>query len=269
MSSEPHRCRLLILATAVGLWLAATLAGQPMAPELSAVPDGGDSGENDCAGGVVLDDGSAETGYGWVPSVVEGEYVQAFDADACPGRRLKSVCICWLRTRPDTTLDFEIVFYRQVVDPDTDPEDPIRLIPDAEPYAVRPGSAEVIPKGVTESFFEVEVGDLVMPFGRSYIGARWDASTDQFFFICADTSEETEPVEVFFRDDRSEEGQWTSVFETTDPIFTDHKALMVRLLPGEEVAIDVPALGGAGLALLVAALAASALAVFWGRRRKP
>ncbi len=247
-----------------GLLLTAALfaqstAGQPLAPEPERSDGGGDPAE--CASGVVLDDGSAETGYGWVPSVIEGEYVQEFDAAAFTSHRLHSVCVCWIRTRPDSTIDFEVVFYRQVVDP----KDDDRLLPAAEPYVAVPANADVEPKGITESFFEVGVSDVVIPEGRSYIGVRWDASQDQFFFVCTDTTEETDPVEVFFRDDRAE-GEWTSVFESADPIFDDHRAIMVRALPGPLVAVDVPALGAAGLALLAAVSAAMALTVLRRRR---
>lgn len=207
----------------------------------------------------MVDDGSAETGYGWVPSVIEGEFVQEFDAADFTSHQLSSVCVCWLRTRPDPTIDFEVVLYRQVVDPDDG-----RLIPAAEPYAVFPASAEVTPQGIAESFFVVDVGGVSIPGGRSYIGARWNASQDQFFFVCTDTSVDTEPVEVFFRDDRAE-GEWTSVFDSFDPIFDDHRAIMVRALPGPEVAVDIPALGVAGLIILAAALAVIAMAVL--RRR--
>ena len=228
--------------------------GQPMAPEADRVEGGNDSA--DCADGVVLDDGSAETGYGWVPSVIEGEYVQEFDAADFSSRRLQSVCVCWLRTLTDSTIDFEVVFYRQVFHPeDGEP------MPAPEPYAVVQGNAEITPVGITETFAEVGTSNVVIPQGRSYIGARWDASQDVFFFICTDTSDATDPVEVFFRDDRSEEGEWTSVFDTVDPIFSEHRALMVRALPGPMVTVDVPALGTAGLALLATVLAAVAIGV--------
>ena len=107
----------------------------------------------------------------------------------------------------------------------------------------------------------------MIPTGVSYIGARWDPSSDEFFFVCADHSDGTPEVEVFFRDDRAE-GEWTSVFETTDPIFDDHKAIMVSVLPGPLVAIDVPVLGARGLVLLAAALATLGLWALTARRRR-
>ncbi len=254
MNIRPHLLRFWATATAAAVCCVLSASAQPLAPSATTETIGGDD-PAECAAGVVLDDGSAETGYGWVPTVVEGEYVQEFDAADFSSRRLQSVCICWMRTQMDSTIDFEIIFYAQVVDP----KDDTRLIPDDQPYAVFPAGADVVPKGITESFFEVDVEGTMIPDGESYIGARWNASNDQFFFICADHSDDTPPVEAFFRDDRSE-GEWTSVFETTDPIFDDHKAIMVRALPGPLLAVDVPALGTAGLALLAAALAALAVA---------
>ncbi len=258
MSCQAPHSRLFLVPLALVLCFPPAATAQPAAPsvlELAGQPaKGGGEEANECADGVVLDDGSAESGYGWVPSVIEGEYVQEFDADQFPSRRLRSVCVCWLRTRQDQTIDFEVVFYRRV----EDPENEGRLIPAAAPYAVFPADAEVIPEGVAESFFEVGVADLPIPIGRSYIGVRWDARTDQFFFICADQSKETEPVNVFFRDDRAD-GEWESVFESPDPIFDDHRALMIRPLPGPVLPVDIPTLEPRGLIFLASALAMLAL----------
>ncbi len=266
MSLKSRSCSLFLTALFLVACFAFPATGQPASPRgaVFSAPEKGGGDPADCAGGVVVDDGSAETGYGWVPSVIEGEYVQEFDTGDFTSRRLRSVCVCWLRTRPDQTIDFEVVFYRQV----TDPENAERLIPAAEPYAAFPASAEVLPEGITESFFEVYVGDMAIPVGQSYIGARWDASADQFFFICADTTESTEPVDVYFRDDRAE-GEWVSVFESNDPIFDDHRALMVRALPGPVAAVDVPVLGGLGLVLLAVTLSTLALAKLARRRAMP
>ena len=227
-----------------------SLRAQPLAPSSdteSAPGSGPTTGSDACAGGVIPDDGSAETGYGWVPSVLEGEYVQHFRGGQLANRRLETVCVCWLRTHPDSDIDFEVVFYQNV-----DGE------PAATPYAAVSSSAEVTAMGIVASFFEVDVSGVTIPVGPSYIGARWDASADQFFFICTDTSDETEPVEVFFRDDRSPDGIWTSVFETIDPIFDEHKAIMIRATSGPPVT-DIPALAVAGLAVLALALAGVAL----------
>ncbi len=45
---------------------------------------------------------------------------------------------------------------------------------------------------------------------------------------------------------------------TADPIFADHKAILVRAQPDLTLPTDVPALGGVGLGLLAALLAAAA-----------
>ena len=255
MSFQTYRSSLLIAALLAAC--AAAVPGQPLAPDPAVRTEGG--GGAACADGVVSDDGSAETGYGWVPSVIEGEYVQEFFSGRFASRRLESVCICWLRTQPDATVDFEIVFYaEEVIDGEAGPA--------SAPYAAVAASAEVVPVGITESFFEVDVTGIVIPPGRSFIGARWDASSDQFFFICADHDGPGPPVEAFFRDDRSE-GEWTSVFETVDPIFDGHRAMLIRARSFPAVPVEVPALGVSGLVLLAAAMAVLALAAVRRRSR--
>jgi hypothetical protein len=200
--------------------------------------------QDDCADGVVKDDGSVETGYGWVPSVVEGVYVQEFRELELGSPLLASVCVCWLRTRLDDDIDFDVVFYQREGD-----------LPAEEPYAVVPARAEDVPDGVASGgrFYEVDVSGVPAPNPGVYIGVRWNASVDQFFFVCADTSPETEPVQVFFIDDRAE--GWTSALETTDPMFADHRAIMVRTVPEQVPSAAVPAVGFAGVALLVIVLA--------------
>jgi len=234
----------------------AALSAQPAAPDATPPAAGATARGTgaDCADGLALDDGVPETGYGWVPSVPDGEYVQRFLSRQLPNRRLESVCVCWLRTRDDADVDFEVVFYADAGGQ-----------PAAEPYAAVPASANVTPVGIVGAFFEVDVTGVSLPRGASYVGARWDPSSDPFFFLCTDTSDGTEPVEVFYRDELAE-GVWTSVFESNDPIFDAHRALMIRVRSGTETAIDVPALGAGGLALLGIVLATIAILAL-GRRR--
>ena len=227
-----------VLATSV-----APLLAQPLAPSPDT-PAAGTAGEGiACEGGVIVDDGSAETGYGWVPSVIEGEYVQRFHTQQFPTRQLESVCICWIRTQPDTEIDFEVIFYEDVDG-----------MPANAPYAVVPANGTVTAQGIVGEFTEVDVTGVQLPVGPSYIGARWDPSADRFFFVCTDTSEDTAQVNVFFRDDRSE-GIWTSVLDSVDPIFMNHRALMVRARASLETAIDIPTVGEAGLIILALLLA--------------
>jgi len=201
-----------------------------------------------CTDGVVLDDGEPETGYGWVPSVVEGIFVQEFEVADLPSRRLESVCICWMRSRADDTLDFDVVIYPEV-----------NGAPALEPAVVVPASVQGVPQALDGVFAEVQMpGDGVMVGSeRIYVGARWNASVDQFFFICADQTESTPVVNGFFIDDRADE--WESVLDTSDPIFLPHRAMLIRAVAAAEDGFGVPAAGTAGLALLALVLAGLAI----------
>ncbi len=172
-----------------------------------------------CEDGLVLDDGSAETAYGWVPSAVWGEYVQTFPINPLMSSRLDSVCVCWTRTQADDDIDFEIVVYSG------SPGSPASR----ELFSV-PATAADIPQWPDGAFLEVDIPPEAPVLGTSthHIGVRWDPSADQYFFLCADQSPGGTPVGGFFRDDRAD-GQWGSVLDTSDPIFADHHAMMVRV----------------------------------------
>lgn len=230
-----------------GLVLAPPLSARPLAPEPDAGPRVKTPAPAACDDGVVLDDGTYESGYGWVPGVLDGEYVQRFESALFPTRRLDAVCLCWLRTSPDATLDFELVLYRDAGGR-----------PAAAPYAVVPASVVVAEEGIVGEYFEVDAAAARIPAaGAFYAGARWDPTADPFFFLCADQSDATPPVEVFFRD-RLAEGEWTGVFETTDPIFALHRAVGVRARPSFLTAVAVPAAAPLGLGVLAALTAAAA-----------
>ncbi|MEN8164481.1 MAG: IPTL-CTERM sorting domain-containing protein [Acidobacteriota bacterium] len=172
-----------------------------------------------CEDGLVLDDGTAETAYGWVPSAVWGEFVQTFPVGPLSSSRLDSVCICWTRTRPDATLDFEVVVYGGS-----------QWLPGPTELFSFPAFVDAVPEWPDAAFVEVEapVDAPVLGGGFYHIGVRWNPSADQFFFLCADQSPTDEPEGGFFRDDRAE-GEWGSVLDTSDPIFGDHRAMMVRV----------------------------------------
>ncbi|MEM9557270.1 MAG: hypothetical protein AAGC60_23630 [Acidobacteriota bacterium] len=215
------------------------------------VPIAGDAsvGFDDCPEGVIKDDGTVETGYGWVPSVLVGEYLQTYTTTDFSGPIAQSVCVCWLRTNmDDPSIDFEVVFYR---DNAGQPED--------EPFAAFPGRIDDLGEGVpAAAFTEVET-PVTMPNGRVYIGVRWDATIDRFFFVCTDTSSSSPVNEAWFRDDRADD--WESVLETGDPIFQNHRALFVRPVAGPQFAIDVPMLPLDGLLVFALALLAAGLVV--------
>lgn len=206
-----------------------------------------------CSGGAVKDDGSLETGYGWIPSVVEGIFVQEFTHTELGGSTMVSVCVNWLRTREDEDLDFDVVFYRQ-----------LDGIPAPVPYAVVPATALGVPEGVASGgqFYDVDVSGVPVEGSTVYIGVRWNASVHRYFFVAVDTSTATLPVGGFFIDDRADE--WTSVFETGDPIFRGHRAMMIRARAEPEDVASIPAVSRAGAALLV--LLVAALGAWLARR---
>jgi len=90
-----------------------------------------------------------------------------------------------------------------------------------------------------------------------YVGVRWNPSMDDYFFLCADNGPETEPVNVFFIDDRAEE--WGSALDTTDPMFDEHRAVMVRTVTEQLPGTAVPGLTGVGTVALAALVAAAGL----------
>ncbi len=164
-----------------------------------------------------MDDGSVDTGYGYVPSAVMGVYLQRVHSDALPSRELSEVCVCWLRTRADDDLDFEVVFYED-----------LNGRPGDEPYAKLRSTATEVPKGVDAAgrFYPVDVSGVTLAEGTSYIGVHWNPSASTFFFVCTDTSKETDYVNVFSMEDRSP--VWTNIKDSRDPIFAPHRAILLR-----------------------------------------
>lgn len=240
------RQALFVSVAAVILSAGGPLAAQPTAAALGAGASRAAAFPEACAGGLVPDDGSAETGYGWIPSVIDGRYVQEVDAAQLPFRELRKLCVCWLRTRSDDEIDFEVVFHARQGDQ-----------PAPQPYAAVPARATGVPLGVTGRFYEVDVSGVELAPGISYVGVRWNPSIDRFFFVCTDTSPATPPVEAFYIDFLASD--WTSVFESRDPIFANHRAMMLRLQARPATVLDVPAMGGAGAFLLALFLAAAAV----------
>lgn len=219
--------------------LAAPASAQTERPITSA--RGVSTPEPRCEGGVVYDDGSLETGYGFVPSVFEGQFLQRFDPADIPPGDLESVCLCWVRTREDDEIDYDVVFYE-----DRDGE------PDFLPYASVPAVTSEVPNGIVGVFDEIDVSGVELPDGPVWIGARWDAGANRFFFVCADHGPADDFVsEVDFSLDRGR--NWVPVLESGDPIFTDHRALMVRLSM-RTPAVAVPVLHPGALVALVALL---------------
>jgi len=232
------------LALVLVFFSTSSFAGQNLAP-----PFGGDSvailGGQDCADGVVKDDGSLETGYGWVPSVVDGRYVQRFEVTDFRSRKMEEICICWTRTRPDDSVTFIVQLYRDRGGR------PARF-----PLASVEAVATLVPTFPDGAFFSVDVSeaDFHVPTQTFYLGVQWNPSEDEFFFVCVDQSDGTPVVDGWYIDDRADE--WASVLESSDPIFGDHHAMMIRAQALEGYFPLVPTLGTWGLLILVGAICA-------------
>ncbi|MCG8458348.1 MAG: hypothetical protein MI919_18885 [Holophagales bacterium] len=237
---------------AVATAAAPPLAAQPIDAGLPApVAGNGPAPSSPCSDGLVRDDGTIESGYGWVPSAIFGVYAQAFLQEELPAPGVERVCVCVLRTREDDSIDFEVVFYE-----DADG------VPALEPFAAVPASTDGVPKGLEGKWVEVVTGGVRLPSeGPVYIGVRWNPSVDQFFFVCDDQSPETPFTDLFFIDDRAEE--WDAASTTIDPIFDDHRAALIRPVPRQPTAVEVP-LGPRALGALAGFLLLTGL--LWLRR---
>ena len=246
-----RRLRLLVLVMLLVATADVLVASRHLAPTARG---GGVPGPG-CEGGLILDDGSFETAYGWVPSAEWGEYVQTFQLGASTQVVLESVCVCWTRTRVDDSLEFELEVYEDV-----------EGVPAAEPLIVVPSSMAQVPEWTEGRFTEVPlgVGAPVLNPGTYHIGVRWGPTVNQYFFVCADQSNPDAPVSGYFRDDRSE-GEWAWLLDASDPIFADHTAMLVRVRTRDVVATPAIGPGGAGILVFVIAL----LAVWRLRNRWP
>jgi hypothetical protein len=200
-------------------------------------------GGTDCDDGVVKDDGTIETGYGWVPSVIDGRYVQQFELSDFRSRRIEEVCVCWTRTRLDDSVRFTVELYRDVGGR-----------PSPRPEASVQAEATFVPAFPDGGFYSVDVSEAAMmaPTGTFYIGVKWNPSEDDFFFVCVDQSDTTEIVDGWYIDDRAVE--WTSVLESPDPIFIEHRAMMIRARAADGYFPLIPTLGTWGLIILVAGI---------------
>jgi hypothetical protein len=204
---------------------------------------------------VVRDDGTAEDGYGWVASAIEGVYVQTFEPEEFPSGRLDRACICWMRSRDDATIDFEVVIFGDN-----------HGVPLMEPAVAIPATAAAVPTALDGRFYEVDLGGVQLGRDTFHLGVRWDPSVDQYFYLCADKSEETPVAQGFFIDDRADE--WASVVGNDDPTFFGHRAMFIRAVaePGVAAA-SVPTMGTMGIVVFVVLMAIVAFLIL-GRREK-
>lgn len=132
-------------------------------------------GQEDCADGVVYDDGEFENGYGAKPEAGWSEYVMRFDPPA-GARALERVCICWTRSGEDSSVAFEVNVYS--VGEDGVP---------GELLASQPALAFGVPAFAGSRFYSYDVSALAIPAEEPlFIGPAWDPATDTDLFVCAD-----------------------------------------------------------------------------------
>ncbi len=165
------------------------------------------------------DDGTVETGFGFVPTQASGTYVQVFENRSEDPVTIREVCACFIKSRGEQEVDFDIVAYRAT-----------ESGPSAIPFYVAKGQGSVAARRSADAGdFLTTPTELVLPPGRSYVGVRWDPSANRFLHVCADSSEAVESSQVYYRDGASK--GWTETTASRDPIFRNNRAIFVRLSP--------------------------------------
>ncbi len=193
--------------------------------------------EETCVNGVMLDDGSVEGGYGFIPSLEWGSFVQRFDVPELFGREIEKVCVCFLSDRVDE-LDFEVVFHQEVGG-----------VPSAEPYARVAGHASDLPNSSKEAgkMFPVAIDGVKLPDGPSYIGVRWDPGKGRRAFVCSSKGTKGNvktPTLGFQKDSRST--AWENILTTKDFVFAYHQNALIRVVPKAKEATEDGKEGAAG-----------------------
>lgn len=214
------------LSTALFLALATSAGASAPTPAESKPAERPD----DCSDGVVLDDGSVETGYGFVPTAKWGIVLQRFQSADFPSRHLDRVCVCWLRTRNVADFDYQVVLYEEVDGR-----------PAQTPYATIATRAENVVKGKENAgrLDPVDATGVRVPEGAFYLGVRWDPSAAPYTFVCADHSADSKVVPGFQREDRA--ADWIDMLDTRDPVFTNHRAALLRAVAKPEGWVPPPA----------------------------
>jgi len=216
------RCGRMAVGFAVSI-LALSAAGAG-AQELALDPGLGPvgpavQGGNDCAGGEIYDDGTAENGYSGNPALVSSfEGVQLFTPAAYPAT-YDTVCVCLTTIAaggPTLSLDIE------VRDDDGAGGSPGTLL------GALPVMVATIPTFPATAFFEFDVTSLGLniPSGTVWIGVRWNPMAFPSRFVCADESPAT-PLHPGFVNFNTGSG-----WQTTQTVFPNYRAKMIRAIPG-------------------------------------
>lgn len=153
-----------------------SVSGQQLQKITSSYPqiNGRATAANDCAGGLVYDDGVFENAYTF--HAADARMVQRFDPPLLPAK-LNSVCVCWARTGSDSTINFLIDVY----DDNGPSGQPGTLL------ASVPATASSVPTGLPGAFYSYDLNSAgVTTSGNVYIGVHFNGITESNFFVCAD-----------------------------------------------------------------------------------
>jgi hypothetical protein len=176
------------------------------------------SKDDACSGGIIVDDGSFEDGYGFNEFLASASVAQAVDLPAGTSS-LDGVCICWAQV-PDNILD---------------PLDPILTTTVGVWQADGPGGAPgtlltsfpstFLNVPIASTFYHVQVpaGIKVKGPARLFIGPTWSPLLQTSnFFVCADENGSNQGS-AYFRTDLS---AWVPY--GTPTTFPAYKALGIR-----------------------------------------
>ncbi len=133
--------------------------------------------QEDCADGLVYDDGTFENGYG--ASLEQGdtasEYVMRIDPPP-NARGLEKICVCWTKNGADSSVVFDLNFYAVAQD-----GTPGALL------ASHSTAAFGVPSFSGHRFYAYDLRALLLPADEPlFIGPSWDPGLDERLFICAD-----------------------------------------------------------------------------------
>ncbi len=141
---------------------------------------------NECAGGIVHDDGTFENGYG-SGSFLFAHYVMRIDPPFSPAE-LESVCICWTRTSPDASISFDLVVW----DSDGPGGAPGTLLGTLETVTATSVPRTIDPPPIASRFYRYDLSSLGISSSRPiYVGPAWDSGDEVDFFLCADENGST------------------------------------------------------------------------------
>ncbi len=136
---------------------------------------------DDCAGGVVHDDGTYENAYG-SGSFLFAHYVMRIEPPEYPAQ-LEALCICWTRTSADSSINFEI----QVWDSDGADGAPGTFLGSIGTLIADMVPQTGTPPPLISQFYRYDLSTLGISSSRPlYAGPVWDSGAEADFFLCAD-----------------------------------------------------------------------------------